>query len=451
MATHPGKKLVLLTYEFTYSPFSGNGILARSIVKSLLSLGCSFTVWCCRPEERETDDSCKPHAIDNQVGKHNHLAVPEISEESYRRLRLVTSVIPARLGWRKLDDRSGWDHFRTENMNEQDRQVLEKAVYEADAICVIDWTGAVAYRSIHLAQQRPNVFYLNFRVYSSGVSDPERKEWFDRMERDALSAANTIVALSTTDAQTLSSLRNTEGMPLQQGNMSQLTQPKIEIVLPPLRQDMADLASAQNWNGADSLPTEVVHCCKGLSRTLVACVVRQSPEKEVMRFVNFVRQATAQLNDYGFSVVLAGAGADSDYAEEVRSSLRSVFPSAVIIDSFLKPEALGALFLRTAVNIHPCSYDAYGMTVVEAAAFGAPSVLAPGVGASALIGPNESIRVQFPSTNKEGFSEADTDKVVRVMSDPRTLCSVSEAAKRKALGWSETAYGRELLRLIEEL
>ena len=29
-------------------------------------------------------------------------------------------------------------------------------------------------------------------------------------------------------------------------------------------------------------------------------------------------------------------------------------------------------------NVHPCAYDAYGMTVVEAAACGAPSLLATG-------------------------------------------------------------------------
>ena len=37
------------THRFTYSPFSGNGILARSMVKALLRLGCRVTVWCCKP------------------------------------------------------------------------------------------------------------------------------------------------------------------------------------------------------------------------------------------------------------------------------------------------------------------------------------------------------------------------------------------------------------------
>jgi len=43
-------------------------------------------------------------------------------------------------------------------------------------------------------------------------------------------------------------------------------------------------------------------------------------------------------------------------------------------------EPLCALLLQTLLNIHLCLYDAYGMTMVEAAAFGAPSVVNVGPG-----------------------------------------------------------------------
>ena len=56
----------------------------------------------------------------------------------------------------------------------------------------------------------------------------------------------------------------------------------------------------------------------------------------------------------------------------MRARLLAAHPSAVVIESFLGPEALGAVFARTALNVHPCAYDAYGMTLVEAAAFGCP-------------------------------------------------------------------------------
>ena len=45
------------------------------------------------------------------------------------------------------------------------------------------------------------------------------------------------------------------------------------------------------------------------------------------------------------------------------------------------------VYAETALNFHPCAYDAYGMTIVEAASQGAPSVVAAGgaVGATALL------------------------------------------------------------------
>ena len=38
------------------------------------------------------------------------------------------------------------------------------------------------------------------------------------------------------------------------------------------------------------------------------------------------------------------------------------------------PAGLAALYARTRLNVHPPRYDAFGMSIVEAAAFGAPTV-----------------------------------------------------------------------------
>jgi hypothetical protein len=58
-------------------------------------------------------------------------------------------------------------------------------------------------------------------------------------------------------------------------------------------------------------------------------------------------------------------------------------------------QALGAIFARTALNVHPCAYDAYGMTLVEAAAFGCPSLVNGGgaVGATELLGADGCVQV----------------------------------------------------------
>ena len=41
-------RVLLLSYEFTHAPFSGNGVLARSLVKGLLGNECDVLAVCCR-------------------------------------------------------------------------------------------------------------------------------------------------------------------------------------------------------------------------------------------------------------------------------------------------------------------------------------------------------------------------------------------------------------------
>ena len=59
-----------------------------------------------------------------------------------------------------------------------------------------------------------------------------------------------------------------------------------------------------------------------------------------------------------------------EYAEGIRARLRAAAPGAVIHDSFLGPSALAGIFAATRLNMHPCLYDAFCMTIVEAASQG---------------------------------------------------------------------------------
>ena len=47
-------------------------------------------------------------------------------------------------------------------------------------------------------------------------------------------------------------------------------------------------------------------------------------------------------------------------------------PNAIIEESFLGPADLAHIFAATVLNIHPCVYDAFGMTIIEAASQGLP-------------------------------------------------------------------------------
>jgi glycosyltransferase involved in cell wall biosynthesis len=128
-------------------------------------------------------------------------------------------------------------------------------------------------------------------------------------------------------------------------------------------------------------------------------MVRLDPTKSAMRFVDLVetlvatqrRSASGDGNGGGAAAstlvsvpghpslrvvpFLCGAAADAEYAAAVRSRLREVCPFAVIEERFMTPVQMAPVLLRAAVNAHPCLYDAYAMTIVEAAAFGVPSIV----------------------------------------------------------------------------
>ena len=65
---------------------------------------------------------------------------------------------------------------------------------------------------------------------------------------------------------------------------------------------------------------------------------------------------------------------------------------------FGEAEELAIVWQSTLLNIHPATYEAYGMTIVEAAAFGVPSLLHLGtIGAKDLLPGTKSTR-RIPHT-----------------------------------------------------
>ncbi len=456
------KKIVLLTYEFTYSPFSGNGILARSLVKSFLGLECTVTVWCCRPTI-END-------VESTNSSDNHLAPPEISQGSMERLTLLSNVVQNH-AWRRVDDQSCWSDFRANNLPLSDLGMLQTAISNADFLCVIDWSGAVAYRSILEYQTRQEEhddaqisskfqLYLNFRVFSSGVDDPKRREWYDAMEYKAMENADVVVSLSSKDTQQLSAILERK----KEISINAQTQRiPIEIVVPPLRQDMESFAKISNSSKDffEYLPKSIqsrITSRDGTDlfskRPIIACVARQSPEKCIMRFVKFLEMTTNVLQSLNLTVVLAGAASDVDYAKNIRQRLLQAVPSAIVIDRFLSPKELGAVFAHTVLNFHPSSYDAYGMTIVEAAAFGSPSVIAgPSIGAFRLLGEDGCISVAMDANDENVFADSSLATVINFLrgcqKDETSWMQLSSLARRKALAWDEKSYGERMLQIVE--
>jgi hypothetical protein len=95
------------------------------------------------------------------------------------------------------------------------------------------------------------------------------------------------------------------------------------------------------------------------------------------------------------------------------------------------------------------------MTIVEAAAFGTPSVLAgPSVGAFSQLKDDGCLQVDMPSQNEDDFPTSSLDTVLDFIVQSRKMDStifesISTTARQRALDWGEQAYGKTLLEIVD--
>lgn len=456
MGSNAPAHLFLITYEFCFSTFSGNGILARSLVLSLLQRGVFVTVWCAKPPSNN-------EGSDSNNGKDHPIEVPEVSQEQKDRLQVLHTTISSRSLWHRLDEESAWSDFTWESLSPYFVTVALEAMKKASAIIVIDWTGHHAWKTTPFCDtttttvERKKLVYMNFRVFSSGVKNEAKRKWYDEKERQCVNQADLVVALSGKDKASL--------FDMQVENANQ--KPAIQVLVPPLRKDIENLA-IQHANSdlptslfLDHMPQEArkalpyINGSRVPRKFFVACVVRMSPEKNTLRFVRFVKKMKSFLMERNWVPLLAGSASDVVYSKQVKNELKTLCGNdCVILDSFLPPEALAAIFSCTILNFHPCSYDAYGMSVIEAAAMGVPSVVAAGntVGASKHVGNGASIEVRLADAQDvDQISDEAVGEIMDKLDDTTRLDAIGMEARKRALAWGEKAYGIALLKHITSI
>ena len=449
-------RIFLISYEFCFSTYSGNGILARSLVKSLLQQGCQVTVWCARPPPCDGLGS---------NGKDHPIEVPEVSHDEKNRLSVLYTTISRRSLWHRLDDGSAWAEFVWESLSASFATTALEAMTKSSAIIVIDWTGHHAWTTTPFCGSNGNsnppgkktLVYMNFRVFSSGVKDEAKRKWYDEKECAAVQQADLVVALSEKDKASLLEMQPKD----QEKSLT------IHVLVPPLRNDMETLA-AKHARGdtttqffLDHLPPDAL---KALNRAkdagnagkcFVTCVVRISPEKNTLRFVRFVKKMKSFFSERNWIPLLAGSESDGAYSKQVKRELTTVCgDDCVILDSFLPPESLAAVFGFAVLNFHPCSYDAYGMTTIEAAGMACPSIIAAGncIGSSKHIGNGASIEVDFEDVHHiDQISGEAISKLRDTLEDSNLLDITGLEARNRALAWGEEAYGIALLDCIAKI
>merc|ERR1711907_703950 len=71
---------------------------------------------------------------------------------------------------------------------------------------------------------------------------------------------------------------------------------------------------------------------------------------------------------------MIGAVADAEFGAQVHKRLRAACPD-VELREFLEGDAIADMMAASLLNLHPALNEAYGMTIVEAAAMGCPSMV----------------------------------------------------------------------------
>ena len=304
---------------------------------------------------------------------------------------------------------------------------------QADAALFVDWSALPALNALRLQPAAMPVTFLCFRVFHTSselVGADADLQFYRQAERDALGRACHTVALSAADASALEALAAAAA--------PTTAAQEVTVLLPPLRQDMADLA--QRTPAARP-------------RTFLTCCVRLSPEKGALRFVEAVeRIGAARLAALGVTPALCGSASDAAYAAEVRRRLRRAAPAARIEERFLGGAELAELLVATRINVHPARNDAYGMTLVEAAAFGTPSLVSDdgSVGAVHLFAQGGAAAPR-PAVLLADVSSAGAlaQAIVGALAAPDELDAVGRQAQAAALAWDEASFGHALHGLLQ--
>lgn len=405
------KSVVYITIEYCEADlFSGNGICARSHVRQLAAASVRVHVICGRPKHAES---------------------PEPTLQN-----VTLSTVPLDT-WFSTECACSHSQFATGTAS-----ILNKLDWSTfDACLAVDWTGTNALRNISVAtSQTMNqlsipIVYLNLRSYMSMTNIPDSdRQFYTEAERAAvhmaLKSGGSVVSLCKCDDVTLQKLVPHD---------LKLDSTRFHVLLPMLRSEFQTIAQIDK----DKILNH------NRRRTYLTCLVRLSEDKGPHRFVRLLERL--QQNDpdiwerEGIVPLLLGAPTQIEYAHHIRKWLKNVVSNAVIMDSFLLPQQLATILQNSVLNIHPALYEAYGMTIVEAAAMGCPSIVhCDGIGATQLLQPKKEAIISLDLSDEDRLVE----DVSRILADKSLLSDVAHRAYEFATSWTESEHGQRLVQIV---
>lgn len=439
--------ILFIGLEFIEPIFSGNGILSHSLAQGLLDVGYKVSVICAQPL---LHDNKEKNGIQRSSSDYDHANVPTPSSlikfppylvEPFKRkqLRIFPISVPAHK-WKRLDRFSAWEEMAHLAPDEiVNKYNLEPVLLldEIDFVFCIDWSAIPTYDSLSDKFQslsRARLVYYVFRVFSMSseiFSDQRCLEFYQRRELQALQKADLVLVISHVDKMALEKLIEygksnwNEETRLKEQNNETENPTELHVIVPPLRSDLLHLIHPEEQNRSE-----------GKHRKYIMCNVRISPEKNAMVFAQLMRILSQQniLHKYNFQPLLVGVICDHTYASKVRATLP---PETKWISDFLQPSDLIMYMQESVIMIQPSTYEAYGMTIAEAAAVGTPSLIHfENIGASSWFRESQD---EILTTDMRCL-ETLSSKLLQILKDQDNgvvyLNRVGKNAQQRALMWT---------------
>ncbi|EDQ89555.1 uncharacterized protein MONBRDRAFT_8098 [Monosiga brevicollis MX1] len=302
---------------------------------------------------------------------------------------------------------------------------------EADVVCAVDWTGLAAVQtlaSMYGAKRSPPLVFLCYRVFSASVNittNPDAAATYRMYEASAWSNAQALVVLSQADQRNLEQLQSSD---------DPRPPSACFLLYPPLRADMVQMASQ-----AQLLPP-------ARGPRYLTCCVRLSPEKSPDTFLDILSHLRTSLCSLNIVPLLCGTGTDPAYVSALHHRAQAVCPETMIRSGFMGPSEMAEVWQQTILNVHPSQRDAFGMTIAEAAAFGVPTAGSDGgdVGALDFLAQGAFLPIKLSAPAKAAAAIRD------LLHDPTRLSQLQRAAQARALAWTATAHGAELLTILQQ-
>lgn len=398
-------RVLFLTLEFADPIFSGNGVWARSLVRGLLRADetLRLTTLCGQP-------AWAAAAAD----------WPERQAAEWgSRLTIHPVLLPS---WGRLDRASSWEAYA-----QGAAAALRSLGPDFDLVMGLDWHSLVALRALEAAglRQLPYAF-LNVRVFSEnpGLDEGDRL-FYAELEAACVARAACVLAQTQRDVNIL-------------GRLGAGASASLRGLHCPLREDLRALAE----------PASSAASAESAERRYLLCVARLSPEKNVEAYVALVEALAPILASTGTVPLLVGAPSDPPaYGEALVQRLRGAHAAAEY-RGFGPPEQLAEIYRRTKLNFHPALAEPFGMSIVEAAAFGAPTAF----NAGGSIGAGERLRAE----EGEAFAlhmqdpSAVASRIGELLARPESLAEVARRGQARALAWSEADFAAAVLRELRE-